>query len=189
MLFTPAAGFSGTVAASYQVVDSRGRASNVAALNITVGPNLNAAKLLHSFESSVEGWGPASWDPGAGTVAVSTDFHTAGASSLQIAAQYGEWFGAVYATPVDISSKTHLKWDVDAQVGTSQELAIQAGDGWTWCQGGGWAWVNAGTTMTMDVDLGTLDCGAADLSQVHAMYIYLGNGGAGNIYLDNIRAE
>jgi mannan endo-1,4-beta-mannosidase len=187
--FTPAAGFLGAVSPSYVVLDSAGRASNTATLSVTVKPNPNAAQLIHGFETSTEGWGPASWDPGAGSAALSSAFHTQGNSSLAISANYGEWFGLTYGTPLNISGKTHLKWDVSAQVSTSQELAIQAGSGWTWCQAGGWPWLNAGTSTSIDVDLSTLDCGAADLSEIHGLYIYLGNGGAGTIYLDNVRAE
>ena len=187
--FTPVAGFVGVAEASYVVFDSAGRASNAVKMSVTVKPNPNAGLLVHGFESSVEGWGPASWDLAAGSTQLSSTFHTQGASSLEVDANSGEWFGVQYGTALNLTGKTHLKWDVQATVGTSQELAIQAGSGWSWCQGGNWAWLNANTSTTMDVDLTTLDCGTADLSQIHGLYIYMGNGGAGAIYIDNLRAE
>lgn len=189
VVFTPADGFVGVASVNYVVFDSAGRASNSVTLSVDVKPNPNAALLIHGFESGTEGWAAASWDSGAGTTQISSAFHTQGASSLQVDAVRGHWFGVQYGTPLNIAGKTHLKWDVQAMVGTSQELAIQAGSGWTWCQGGNWAWVNGGSSMSMDVDLNALDCGAADLSEIHAMYIFLGNGGAGTVYIDNVRAE
>jgi hypothetical protein len=147
---------------------------------------------LYSFEAGTEGWSTL----GYGEMMQSPDFHTEGLFGLKIIALVGAtWFGATYDAPIDLSGKTHLKWDVETDVvPTTQELAVQTGDNWTWCQGGGWPWLDAGATTTMDVDLTNLDCNA-DLSQVHALYIYFTNGG-GNAgrneriyYLDNVRAE
>jgi hypothetical protein len=147
---------------------------------------------LYSFESGTEGWS----NLGLGATTRTPDFHTQGLFGLKIIALEGDtWFGAAYDAPIDLGGKTHLKWDIETDVSpTTQELAIQTGDSWTWCQGGGWPWIEAGTTTTMDVDLTSLDCNA-DLSQVHALYIYFTNGGGGAgrseriYYMDNVRAE
>jgi hypothetical protein len=144
---------------------------------------------LFSFETGTQGWASAGWQNG-GVTSQSGDFHTQGVYSLKVdATADAGWFGVVYDSPIDLGGATHLKWDVDALDDTTQELAIQTGDSWTWCQGGQWPWLTAGTTTTMDVDLTNLDCGTPDLSQVHAVYVYFGNGGNGSSYIDNVRAE
>jgi mannan endo-1,4-beta-mannosidase len=156
---------------------------------------------LYSFETGFEDFFLGSWQKvpvdlsqlwtdRTGEAMQVPDFHTQGVSGLRINAGPGaEWFGSAYQAPVDLSGTTHLKWDVQTvNTPTTQELAIQTGDGWAWCQGGGWQWLDAGTTTTMDVDLTNLDCNA-DLSQVHALYIYFGNGSTGTYCIDNIRAE
>ena len=112
VLFTPAPGFVGTASALYVVEDSRGRVSNEAEIHVEVQPDPNAALVLHSFESGTEGFAPASWTPDAGTTAQSSDFATHGAYGLRIDAVAEAWFGVVYSTPIDLSNKTRLKWDV-----------------------------------------------------------------------------
>jgi hypothetical protein len=158
---------------------------------------------LYSFETGIEGLHLASWQqmspgPGVGNTgetSQTSDFHTQGLSGLRINAGPGaQWFGAVYnqmgkRASIDLSGSTHLRWDVETVLDpTTQELALQTGDNWTWCQGGGWPWLEAGTTTAMDVDLTSLDCNV-DLSQVHALYFYFGNGSTGTYYIDNVRAE
>ena len=32
-------------------------------------------------------------------------------------------------------------------------------------------------------------CGAAEMGDVHAVYLYVGNGGTDPFYIDNVRAE
>jgi mannan endo-1,4-beta-mannosidase len=188
--FTPAAGFAGTLLVPYAIQDSIGRVSNVALLNVTVNTDPKAAIVLASFETGTEGWSPLNGP--AGTVEQTTAFHTLGSYGLEIDAVSDSWWGTAFGAERDLSAKTHVKWDVSTLVGTSQELAIQSGDGWVWCQWGGFAWLNAGTTTTMDIDLSTPDAcfgGSPDMTNVHTVYIYGGNGGAGTFYLDNVRAE
>ena len=179
------AGADGQGNAHGDVIDA-----NITSLSLACTP----LPYLYSFETGTEGWAVASWG-GAGQTQQSQNFQTQGLSSMEIIALTGStWFGVVYDKPLDLSGKTHLKWDIKANSATTQELAIQVGDSWTWCQGGQWPWLDVGTT-TMDVDLTNLDCGAADLSQVHALYIYFTNGGGTSggdertYYLDNVRAE
>ena len=147
---------------------------------------------LYSFEGGVEGWGPASWDP-QGTTSQSNTFHTDGASSLQVSTTGSGWFGLDMPTAADLTGKTHLKFDIQTgSIGTSMNVALKIGSGWTWCQGS-WGWVNGATTSTVDLDLTTLTdsggapCNVADLNQVHSIFVFL-NGG-GTFYLDNVRAE
>ena len=189
--FTPASGFSGVVVASYLAEDSFGRASNVAPLTVTVKPDQGAPLILNSFETGVEGWGPASFEsPVPGTVQQSAVFHTDGSFSLEVDANSssGAWWGVSYATPLDLTGKTHLLWDVQTTMGTSQELAIQSGDDFSFCQGPFAQYYNAGTSTTIDKDLSQLSC-TPDLSKVHAIFIFMGNGSPpGPIYIDNIRA-
>lgn len=187
VLFTPDAGFSGRAQGSYQVADSRGRISNTAVLYITVMPDPAGVQVLFSFETGTEGWGPASWEGNAGSVAQSTEHATDGARSLQIAAAGGGWFGLVFPQPVDMHGKTRLKYDVSTTgAGTSTNVAVQFGSGWTWCEGS-WGWVNAGSTATVEVDLTNMTCGAPQLDDAKAMYIYFSGGGT--YYLDHIRIE
>ncbi len=153
--FTPASGFSGVVVASYLAEDSFGRASNVAPLTVTVKPDQGAPLILNSFETGVEGWGPASFEsPVPGTVQQSAVFHTDGSFSLEVDANSssGAWWGVSYATPLDLTGKTHLLWDVQTTMGTSQELAIQSGDDFSFCQGPFAQYYNAGTSTTIDKD-------------------------------------
>jgi mannan endo-1,4-beta-mannosidase len=151
-----------------------------------------APAALYSFEGGVEGWGPASWDP-QGTVAQSADFHTDGANSLQVVTTGDGWFGLDMPAAADLTGKTHLKFDFQTMTaGTSMNVAVKIGSGWTWCQGA-WGWVNAGTATTVDLDLQTLTdssgnaCNVADLNQTHSIYVFLNGGGA--FYIDNVRGE
>jgi hypothetical protein len=178
-----------------------GRVSDANITNLEV--TCASVPYLYSFETGGENLPLGSWqhitiDPTNGVTLGNTgetrqtaDFHTQGLFGLKInGGPDAAWFGNVYGTPIDLSGTTHLKWDVETVLDpTTQELAIQTGDDWTWCQGGGWPWLVAGTTTTMDVDLTHLDCNAPDLSQVHALYIYFGNGSTGTFYVDNVRAE
>lgn len=185
VVFTPAAGFYGTAHASYTVSDSWGRASNVAHLTVVVKPPHDAP--LFSFEDGAQGWAPASWQPTAGAVTTSTAFATDGKRSLEIAAVEGGWFGLGFAPAADLTGKTHLLADVQTvDAGTSQAVAVQLGDAWTWCQSG-WTWQNAGTTSTLDVDLTQLDCGITDLSSVKTLYVFFSGGGT--FRLDAVRVQ
>jgi mannan endo-1,4-beta-mannosidase len=186
--FIPTPGVLGEASAAYVISDERGRVSNEAVLDVTVEPNPDASIVVASFESGTEGWG-TTWDAGAGTVSTSTDFHSDGAQSLRIDSIYGHWFGATYGTPLDLGSKTTLSWDIQASTGTSQQLALQTGSGWDWCEGATWMWANGGETSHFEVDLTTLSCGAAaNLAQINALYIFTGAAG-GTYFIDNVRAE
>ena len=140
---------------------------------------------LYSFESGVEGWGPASWDP-QGTVAQSSVFHTDGANSLEVLTTGGGWFGLDMPVAIDLSGKSHLKFDIQTtSAGTSTNVALKVGSGWTWCEGS-WGWVNPSTTSSVDLDLSALSC-AVDLNEVHAIFVFLSGGGT--FYIDNVRGE
>ena len=184
--FTPVDGYSGKPSVSYTVADSSARVSNVATLTVVIKPDPNAALRLFSFEDGVEGWAPASWDP-RGSVAQTTDFATDGTHGLEVASD-DNWYGLQLAETTDLSAKTTLKFDVKtADAGTSNSIAIQTGDAWSWCSGP-WVWTNASSTSTYSVDLASLTCdsGTLDLTKVHALYIYFNKG---TFDLDNIRAE
>jgi mannan endo-1,4-beta-mannosidase len=185
--FTPTAGFSGKAQASYVIRDSAGGTSNAAALSVTVKPDPTAAILLASFESDTEGWASANWQANAGAVEQSTDYASEGTHSLKVVTADGGWFGVQYDPVINLSSKSHLKFDIKTLgAGTSANAAIQVGANWDWCQGT-WGWINPGTTSTLDIDLLNLGCTSPDLSQVHTIYVWFSGGGA--FYLDNVRAE
>ncbi len=188
--FTPTDGFAGKVQASYAIQDSAGRTSNAAALIVTVKPNPAAAILLASFETGTEGWAPGNWQPTAGTVEQSTDYASEGSHSLKFNAVDGGWVGVTFPAPVDLTGKTHIKVDIKTLgAGTSQDISLQIGPGFEWCQGN-FTFVNANTTATTDVDLiGAFSCDISTkpMNDVRGMYIFISGGGT--FYLDNVRAE
>ncbi len=158
--------------------------------NILAVPIPTGGTVLASFEDGTDGWVSLN---GLGTTAQTTAFHTLGSYGLQVTpttASVGDWYGTQLSPTLNISGKQYLKWDIQTLgSGTSAELAIQAGSGWTWCQAGGWGWVNANTTTTVTIDLTTFDCGTPDLTQLQSVYLFLGNDGADPVYIDNVRAE
>ena len=185
--FTPTAGFSGTAQGSYTIQDSAGRTSNIAALTVTVKPNPTAAILLASFETGTEGWASANWQSNAGTVEQSADYASDGSHSLKVTTADGGWFGLNFSVPMNLTGKTHLKYEIKTLgAGTSLNAAIQIGANWEWCQGL-WGWSNPNTTTTVDIDLLNISCASPDLSQVNSIYIWFSGGGV--FYLDNVRAE
>jgi len=191
--FTPAAGFQGDALASYQLRDTAGRRSNVAALRVKVLPDPNGALLLYSFENDTQGWAPASWQANAGTAARVTDFATQGTASLQVTGADGGWFGLNVAESVlDLSAKAQFKFDLrtSAAAGTSVNVAIQDRN-WTWCEGP-WGFQNPGTTATVTLDLAAfaasgVACPIGDFSDVNAIWVWVGAGATANV--DNVRAE
>lgn len=187
VLFTPTLDFVGKAVASYTILDSWNRLSNPADLAVIVKPNPSAPIVLFSFETGTEGWAAASWND-AGPVSQSADYHTDGSFSLRVDSTNGGWFGVIFSTPLDISTKTHMKFDVKTTgAGTSTSVALQLGDSWSWCQTG-WGWINSGTTATVDVDMLTgLGCSSPELNKVQAIYFWFSGGGT--FYLDFIRAE
>jgi mannan endo-1,4-beta-mannosidase len=184
--FTPAPGFAGNAVISYTVSDTLGRRSNAANIEVTVEPDPNAARVLFSFETGTEGWAQAGWEGSAGTVAQSGDFATDGSSGLRIDAVNGGWFGLTLPAPVDISNKTRLRIDLRTTTsGSSYNIALQVGSGYTWCEGS-WGYADANTTALVDIDLTALSC-AAQVNDIRGMYLYL-NGGSTH-YIDAVRAE
>lgn len=188
--FTPSTGFSGKLQALYSIRDSAGRTSNAAALSVTVKPDPSAAVVLASFESGTEGWAPGNWQPTAGVVEQSAEYATEGSYSLKFSAADGGWVGVSFPTPVDLTGKTHIKADIKTLgAGTSQDISLQIGPGFEWCQGN-FTYVNASSTATTDVDLvGAFSCdiSAKPMNDVRGMYIFFSGGGT--FYLDNVRAE
>ncbi|HYD42515.1 MAG TPA: cellulase family glycosylhydrolase [Anaeromyxobacter sp.] len=185
VLFTPADGFSGNARASYVVADDRRRSSNPATLTVNVKPPPDAGIRLFSFEDGAEGWGPI--HAGSGTVAQTAAFATAGAHGLEVAVATGDWFGLHLPQPASFGPYTRFRVDVQTlDAGTSLNLALQLGDGWTWCQGTSWPWQNASTTARFEVDLATLDCGITDFSSVRALWLFLG---PGVHRIDDVRVE
>jgi mannan endo-1,4-beta-mannosidase len=185
--FTPSDGFSGPAQITYTVQDSAGRTSNAAGIAVTVKPNPTAAILIASFETGTEGWASANWQTNAGTVEQSAEYASHGSYSLKVTTADGGWFGVIFSSPLNLTGKTHIKFEIKTlAAGTSQNAAIQVGSNWDWCQGP-WGWINPDTTTTADLDLLSLGCNAPDLSQVNTLYIWFSGGGT--FYLDNVRAE
>jgi mannan endo-1,4-beta-mannosidase len=187
VLFTPDPGFSGKAQASYTITDSAGLTSNVALLTVTVKPNPSGALPLFSFETGTEGWASANWQSNAGVTEQSSDFATDGSQGLKVTTADGGWFGVTFPAPVDLTGKIKIKLDIKTgAVGTSQNVALQLGDGWTWCQGT-WGWVNSGSTATTELDLLSLGCASPDLTKLQGMYVWFSGGGT--FYMDYVRAE
>jgi mannan endo-1,4-beta-mannosidase len=86
-----------------------------------------------------------------------------------------------------LTGKTRFKLEIKtAGAGTSRNVALQLGAGWQWCEGS-WGWINPGQTETVELDMGSLSCGIADLSRLQAVYVWFSAGGT--FYLDAVRAE
>jgi alpha-galactosidase len=147
-------------------------------------------QTLFSFESGTDNFTIA--NPGSGgTVAQSTVFRTDGGSGLQVNAPIaGNWFGLALSTPLDLTGKTTIKYDVKTgAIGTSGEIALQVGASMTWCQGGLWTWTNPNSSKTIAENVSKISCPAGvtlDLSQVRGIWVFLNSGGTD--YIDNIRA-
>lgn len=187
LAFIPAAGFAGKASATYTVADSRGVRSNEATVSVTVKPDPNAVQILYSFEDGVQGWGLASWqDPSMGSVTTQTDFHTDGAAGLQVTTT-GAWFAVNPATPLNLTGRLSLKYDLRTHDGgTTVMAALQAGPSWNWCQVTA-AWVNADATTTAEIDLTQIQsCDATGLSEIHGILIWLN---AGTFDIDAVRVE
>jgi mannan endo-1,4-beta-mannosidase len=184
--FTPSAGFSGKVQASYAIKDSQNRTSNAAAITVTVKPDPSATILLASFETGTEGAAPVT---GAGTVSQSSAFSTNGTFSLEINVTGEGWFQiAALTSAVDVSQKTAVKLDLQTLGNqTYRKLSIQVGDSFSWCeQNGGDGNTPANTVATISLDLTNMTCSGADLTKLRAINIYLQ---PGTFRIDNVRAE
>jgi mannan endo-1,4-beta-mannosidase len=186
--FTPTPGFVGKAVASYTVTDEAGRVSNVAELRVTVRPRPGDAELLESFEAGTNGWASASWQTNGGTTESTAEFHSDGSLGLRVHAADGGWFGVSgLPTPVDLSGKTTLSYDVrTTAVGTSTSIVVQAGPGWTWCQSP-FGWANPGTVTTVENDLAAMGCDSSAFSEIHAIWIWVSGGG--DFDFDFVRAQ
>jgi mannan endo-1,4-beta-mannosidase len=192
VLLTPAQGFAGRAIAHYTIRDQAGRTSNVADITVTVLPDPTAAVVLADWEDGVEGWAPGNWQPDAGTVAQTTDYHTNGSAGLHVVSNGGAWFGVAFPQPVDLTGKVTLKYDVrTGPAGTSANVALQVGEDWTWCQGT-WSWVPENQDTTVEIDLLTsVNCEqglvfADELHEIRGMFIWIS---PGEFALDHVRAE
>ena len=145
---------------------------------------------LFSFEVDTQGFAAASFNA-AGTTQQSPDFANEGNLSLKVTPNPGGgWFGVEFSTPLNLSGKKHVSWEVKTLAsGTSQQLALVVGNSFRFCTGGNFRFINANSQATMDVDLATLDCAAPELDQIHALYIFMGNGGPDPLFVDNIDAR
>ena len=187
--FTPAASYLGRAVARYTVRDQAGRTSNVAELRVTVKSRPGDPLVLASFETGTEGWGPASWQSNAGTVAQTTEFHPQGASGLRATTADGGWFGVSgLAEAVNLSGKSVLRYELrTGAAGTSYSIAVQTGDAYTWCQST-WGYASANTTTTVEADLTTaMSCDGAALADVRAVFVWFDGNAVYDI--DHLRAQ
>ena len=151
---------------------------------MTVKPSPTGVLRLFSFETGIEGWAQ---NGGTGTLTQSSAWATDGTSSLEIGVTVEGWFTSNLPTPVDLTGKTELKFDLqtlDAQ--TFRNISIQTGDGFVWCQAtGGNTAQNLVETIVLDL---TTCSGAsgADLTKLRAVNVYLQGG---TFRIDNVRAE
>ena len=132
--FTPADGFSGRATTTYTVADSLARVSRPATITVTVKPPPTPAQVLFDFEDGTQGWGPASFNPAAGTTTVTTSFHVDGVQALRLTGTDGGWFGAILAEPLDLSRRGELSFASPSANG-SFAVSLQTGPGSAWCQG------------------------------------------------------
>ena len=96
----------------------------------------------------------------------------------------------MFPTPVDLTGKTHVKADIRTLgTGTSQDISLQIGPAFEWCQGN-FTFVQPNTTATTDVDLVSAfscDISTRPMNDVRGMYVFFS--GNGTFYLDNVRAR
>ena len=177
-----------------EVADTRDGASiatDWAAPKLTCGTpksGQSAERALFSFEAPA----PDFIAKGAGgSFAPSTAFHTDGSAGLQITAvPDGNWFGASFAAPLDLSRASHLAFDIKTDsTGTPGELAVETGVAKVWCQGGRWAWTNPGSSKTIKASFKELSCpGGAkvDPAQITGVWVFVKGG---TFVIDQVRAE
>ncbi|MBO3737588.1 cellulase family glycosylhydrolase [Actinoplanes flavus] len=188
LTFTPDPGYVGRAAVSYTVKDQAGRTSNVATVTVTVKPDPAAVAVLASFETGTEGWASAPWQANGGTVEQTTAFATHGTHGLRVNAADGGWFGVTFAEPIDLSTRTALKYDLRTSptAGTNAAIAVQTGSGLAWCQSN-FTWVNQDSTTTATIDLlSAMSCDSTALADVRILWIYIN---PGTVDIDHVRAE
>jgi len=147
-------------------------------------------QILFSFEAGTDGFTLSNAAAG-GTVAASTAFATDGTSGLSVTSPTdGNWFGVRFATPLDLSAFSRLRYDVKTgDIGTPGEFALEIGPGNAWCQGGLWTWTNANSSKTITRRFDEIECAtnvAANPSDVRGVWVYLKDG---TFTIDNLRAE
>ncbi|HEX6684606.1 MAG TPA: cellulase family glycosylhydrolase [Candidatus Limnocylindrales bacterium] len=184
--FTPQPDFVGRASAKYTIRDSTGRLSNVADLVVNVKPDPTAAIPIATFEAGTDGWGPGNWMPDAGTVTQTADFSPEGSFGLNLSVTAGHWFGLVFGTPLDLSTKSQILFELRTGAsGTSVSLAVQTGPSFTWCQTP-FPFIQPGTTTTFTADFFTdLSGCAGQFNDVRALYIFFN---PGSFDIDNVRA-
>ena len=100
----------------------------------------------------------------------------------------GGWFGVTFAEPVDLSTRTALKYDLRTgpAAGTNAAIAVQTGAGLAWCQSN-FTWINQDSTTTATIDLlSAMSCDSTALADVRVLWIYVN---PGTVDIDNVRAE
>ncbi|MCW2143468.1 cellulase family glycosylhydrolase [Actinoplanes cyaneus] len=169
--FTPAAGFAGRAVATYTVRDDLGRTSNRATVTVTVKPQPRPAETLFDFEDGTQGWGPAAFNPDAGTTAVTTAFHADGVQGLRLTGTAGGWFGAPLPAPADLSTRAALSFASPSANG-SFAVSFQTGPDSVWCQGD--ARPAPDRPGTFVLDLTAVAPGCPGLADVRTVNLYLG---------------
>jgi alpha-galactosidase len=145
---------------------------------------------IFSFESSTEAITLSKPEAG-GKFANSPAFCTDGTRGLEVTSPAdGNWFGRSFPTPLDLSKKSRLAFDVKTgAVGTVGEFAVEIGPEKKWCQGGRWAWVNPNSTKTIKVDFEEISCPTGtslDRAQIRGVWVFLKNA---TVVIDQVRAE
>lgn len=171
--------------------DGTSVATNWAAPQLTCGTSKAgpaAERVLFSFEAPAADFVAKG---SGGSFAPSTAFHTDGSAGLQItAAPDGNWFGASFTTPLDLSRASRLAFDIKTDsTGTPGELAVETGADKVWCQGGRWAWTNAGSSKTIKASFKELSCpGGAKVNPEHITGVWVFVKG-GTFVIDQVRVE
>lgn len=191
--FTPAAGYKGFAQTDYTVRDRFDRLSNPATIKVQVKAQPGAPVQLFSFEDGTEGWtSNGNW-----TIESSTEFATEGTHSLKVNMVNEGWVPGTFASPLDLSEKTKLSFDVfiprvSGNTGSSFGVSFQAGPNWDWCQANAFAWFDPNADQTADGARGTvtidltagLSCDVSTLTEVHQVNVFMNAGGVR--YLDNV---
>jgi mannan endo-1,4-beta-mannosidase len=169
--FAPADGFTGRAIVVYTVADTLGRTSNRASVTVTVKPRPLPAQTLFDFENGTQGWGPADFNPTAGTVATTTAFHADGVQGLRLTATDGGWFGAALPTPEDLTTRSVLSFASPSANG-SFAVSFQTGPESVWCQGD--ARPAPDRPGYFELDLTAVAAGCPGLGDVRTVNLYLG---------------
>lgn len=178
--FTPAPGFVGRVDVSYRAIDSAQRASNVATLGVIVSPD---PASLSSFEADADGWVAQNTANG-GTVVQSPAFATDGAFGLEVTGTTNNWFGRIFAEPLDLSARRAIRYDVQTLADDTQ-TAVRVFFGEVRCQSP-FGDVPANTTTQVEIDLMNLNCDGPRPANGRATSLYL-RFSPGTFRLDNVQ--